>query len=232
MIGASISAQYVLEVSDFESLITTPYKDSLNAICWSRKPSGNYAELVEKIPTTGNITTLEPEELLNLSLSEEGAKARQTVLSDWELLKSSGALPTLNLIKRYDTDDTPGVFPTDVYSFHVDQSPVPAHTFLCTYFGEPSDILPNTHAIQKIQIPEIRAEIRKHYTGPEHEFETYLSEHFLDLHYQPKPNAEIISLGIANMWRLAVAHPGSKVPPCIHRAPKEKNGLPRLLLIC
>jgi hypothetical protein len=31
---------------------------------------------------------------------------------------------------------------------------------------------------------------------------------------------------------LAVDHPESQVPPCIHRAPKEKSGQNRLLMIC
>ena len=79
-----------------------------------------------------------------------------------------------------------------------------------------------------------RDEFLKHYLGNEinPNFESFLSEFFFDLHYQPKPNSQPISLGIGNLWRLAVDHPESKVPPCVHRAPKEKTGKNRLLLIC
>jgi hypothetical protein len=134
------------------------------------------------------------------------------------------------VIKYYERDEADSFFPTDVYSFHVDRSPIPSATFLCTYYGEPSEILPNAQAIQKIHVPEIREELKKQFDGPEADFETYLSENFYDLHYQSKSDSLPISLGIGHLWRLAIDHPESKVPPCVHRAPKEKTS--RLLLIC
>ena len=149
-----------------------------------------------------------------------------------KILKDHGASPTLNLIKYYERDDAYPFFPTDVYSFHVDRSPIPTDTFLCTYHGEPSDIVPNSQAIQKVLIPEIRAELKKLYNGADEGFESFLSEYFFDLHYQPKPNANLISLGIGNLWKLAIDHPESKVLPCLHRAPIEKNGENRLMIIC
>ena len=57
-------------------------------------------------------------------------------------------------------------------------------------------------------------------------------EQIFDLHYQPKPNASLISLGIGNLWKLSIDHPESKVLPCLHRAPIEKNGENRLMIIC
>jgi hypothetical protein len=117
-----------------------------------------------------------------------------------------------------------------VYSYHVDRSPIPGDTILCTYYGEPSEILPNSEVTQKILIPEIRAELKKLYDGTEEGFEDFLIENFFDLHYQAKPEAQGISLGIGHIWRLAIDHPESKVLPCVHRAPIEKTK--RLLLIC
>jgi len=119
-----------------------------------------------------------------------------------------------------------------MWGFHVDRSPVPTDTFLCTYHGAPSEILPNEQARQKVLVPEIREELKKLYGGAEEGFESFLSEHFFDLHYQANPGARPISLGLGHLWRLAIDHPESEVVPCVHRAPEEKNGERRLLVIC
>jgi hypothetical protein len=165
-------------------------------------------------------------------LSEQGQLAREILLKDLKTLKDLGASPTLNLIKFYDRDVSYPFFPTDVYSFHVDRSPIPIDTFLCTYYGESTEILPNSQATQKILVPEIRDELKKNYHGTEEDFESFLSENFFDLHYLAKPKVQPIKLGLGNLYRLAIEHPKSKVLPCLHRAPKEKNGQTRLLLIC
>jgi len=219
-------------VTNFQDLISTSFQGEVNAICYRRKLIGDFSEIVEKIELDGNIAELHPEELFELQLSEQGQLARQILLNDLKILKDHGASPTLNLIKYYERDDAYPFFPTDVYSFHVDRSPIPTDTFLCTYHGEPSDIVPNSQAIQKVLIPEIRAELKKLYNGADEGFESFLSEYFFDLHYQPKPNASLISLGIGNLWKLAIDHPESKVLPCLHRAPIEKNGENRLMIIC
>lgn len=219
-------------VTNFQDLVTTPFNEEINAICWSRKLTGDFSELVNKIKLNGNIATIEQEEILALQLSEQGQLAREIILNDWELLKAHGASPILNVIKYYDRDDSYPFFPTDVYSFHVDRSPIPTDTFLCTYYGEPSEILPNSQSEQKVLIPEIRDELKKLYNRTDEGFETFLTEHFFDLHYHAKPDAHPISLGIGNLWRLAVDYPDRKIPPCIHRAPKEKPGQLRLLMIC
>lgn len=221
-----------MEVNSFHELMNTTFAGEVNALCWKRNLLGNFEELIQKSILTENITTLEPEDLLALQLSEQGNLARQTILHDWELLSAHGAQPTLNIIKQYDEDDTHALIPTDVYSFHADRSPVPTSTFLCTYYGAPSELIPNAQAQQKIHIPEIREALKKEYQGSEETFEDYLREQFYDLHYHPKPDATIISLGVGNLWRLAVEHPSSAVLPCIHRAPREKKGEYRLLLIC
>jgi hypothetical protein len=219
-------------VTNFQDLVSTPFHGDMNAICWNRKLIGDFAEIVQKVELNGNITELEIEQLLELNLSEEGQLAREILLYDMKFFKAHGASPSLNLIKYYERDDAYPFFPTDVYSFHVDCSPVPTNTFLCTYYGEPSDILPNSQATQKVLVPEIRAELKKLYSGPMGGFESFLSDYFFDLHYQARPDPLPISLGIGNLWRLAVDHSESKVLPCVHRAPIEKIGQFRLLLIC
>ncbi|MCS3802103.1 hypothetical protein [Niastella sp. OAS944] len=219
-------------VTNFHDLVSTPFSGIINAICWTRNLTGDFSEIVKKVELSGNITVVEQEDLYELQLSEQGHFAREIILNDFKLLQAHGASPVLNVIKNYDRDETYPFFPTDVYSFHVDRSPVPTDTFLCTYYGDSSEILSNSEGKQKILIPEIREELKKLYHGTEEGFETFLSEHFFDLHYQAEPNAHLISLGIGHLWRLAVDHPESQVPPCLHRAPTEKSGQYRLLMIC
>ena len=165
-------------------------------------------------------------------MSEVGQLAREIILADLKLLKAHGAAPIFNVIKHYDRDEAGSFFPTDVYSFHIDRSPIPTDTFLCTYYGEPSEILPNVQGKKKVLNSEIRDELKKLYGEAEEGFESFLQEHFFDLHFQANPGSHTINLGNGHMWRIAVAHPESQVPPCIHRAPMEKSGQTRLLLIC
>lgn len=219
-------------VTNFNDLINTPFQGEINAICWKRELLGDFSELVNKIKFGGNILEIDPDDLLSLELSPQGKVARKILLDDYNYLKQQGALPTLNLIKHYERDDAFPEFPTDVYSFHVDRSPIPSATFLCTYYGESSEILPNAEGLQKVLIPEIREALKKRYQGTAEGFESFLSEEFYDLHYQARPNSNPISLGLGNLWKIAIDHPESKVAPCLHRAPKEKKGENRLMLIC
>ena len=232
MIEPSPAENQIRCVTNFKELVSTPFQGEINAMCWTRKLQGNFSEIVNKVALNENIAVLEQEELLALELSEEGQLARTMLLNDLKVLTAYGASPILNVIEHYDRDDTYPFFPTDVYSFHVDRSPIPTATFLCTYHGQPSEILPNAQGKQKVLIPEIRDELRKLYGGEEEGFEAFLTEHFFDLHYQANSTAHPISLGIGNLWRVAVDHPESQVLPCLHRAPKEKPNQKRLLLIC
>ena len=232
MIDLSHAKHQIQCVANFDDLVAMPFHGEVNAICWTRELQGDFAEIVNKVKLNENIAVLEPKELLALELSDEGQLAREILLNDLKLLTAHGASPTLNLIRRYDRDDAYPFFPTDVYSWHVDRSPIPISTFLCTYYGEASEILPNAQAEQKVLVPEIRAELKKLYGGADEGFESFLSENFFDLHYQAKPAAQPINLGLGHLWRLAVDHPGSNVFPCIHRAPIEKTGQTRLLMIC
>jgi len=222
----------IQNVTNFQDLISTPFHGNINAICWTRQLIGDFAEIVEQIELNENMVELHPEELQRLQLSEQGQLAREILLKDLQLLTAQGAAPTLNLIKAYERDDSYPYFPTDVYSFHIDRSPIPVDTILCTYYGETSEILPNAQAQQKVLVPEIREELKKIYDGQEEDFDSFLEEYFFDLHYLPNPEAQLISLGLGHLCRLAIEHPESKVPPCLHRAPMEKNGRTRLLLIC
>lgn len=232
MIDLSPAENQILCVTNFQHLISPPFHGKINAVCWTRELPGDFYEIVKKIKLNENIATIEQEELRELQLSEPGQLAREILLDDLKLLKTHGASPILNVIKQYDMDETDPFSPTDVYSFHIDRSPIPTDTFLCTYYGESSEILPNSQGKKKVLISEIRDELKKQYGEADEGFESFLQEHFFDLHYQAKPGSRSISLGIGHLWRIAVDHPESQVPPCIHRAPTENSGQNRLLLIC
>ena len=228
----SLFENQIREVSSFEALIATPFLGEMNAICWNRTLKGDFAEIADIFQITENLEEIELDELCDLQLSEQGNLAREIILNDYQLLKNQGASPSLNIIEYYERDDIFPFFPTDVYSFHVDRSPIPTDTFLCTYFGAASEIVSNYEAEQKVLIPEIRAELKNIFHGKEADFDGFLTENFFDLHYQAKTSAIPFNLGIGNLWRLAVDHPESRCLPCIHRAPQERIGEKRLLLIC
>lgn len=219
-------------VATFSELVQTEFKGKQNALCWYRNLEGDFKEIVSQLQLKEDITEVSPEDLLALQLSEMGNKARAIILEDLRVLTDFGASPSLNLLKCYERDDAFDFIATDVYSYHVDRSPIATDTFLCTYHGAASDIIANDQAEQKILIPEIRNKLKALHQGPEEEFESFLKEYFFDLHYQAKPFAQAVNLGVGHLWRLAVDHPNQQVLPCIHRAPIENDGEYRLLLIC
>ena len=219
-------------VSNFSELVNSKFQGEMNALCWHRDLIGDFKEIVAKLELKENITEVSVDDLLALELSEKGNLAREIILKDIQLLTDFGASPTLNLLKCYERDDELDFISTDVYSFHIDRSPIETDTFLCTYHGAVSDIVPNAQVEKKVLIPEIREKLKKRHDGPETEFETFLEEYFFDLHYQPKPNAKPVNLGLGHLWRLVVDHPTQQVLPCVHRAPVERDGEYRLLLIC
>ena len=219
-------------VSTFSELVDTDFKGERNALCWNRNLEGDFEEVVNQLQLKKNITEVSADDLLALQLSEKGNTAREIILEDLRLLSDFGASPSLNLLKCYERDEEFDFISTDVYSYHVDRSPIATDTFLCTYHGAASDIIANGQAEQKILIPEIRKKLAALHNGPSEEFEDFLKENYFDLHYQAQPDAMPTNLGLGHLWRLAVDHPQQQVSPCIHRVPTEKEGEYRLLLIC
>ena len=219
-------------VADFSELVRTNFKGAMNAICWQRDLPGDFQEIMAKLELDENITEISTADLDALQLTDQGKVARKIILNDLQLLTDFGASPTLNLLKCYERDTELDFISTDVYSFHVDRSPIPTATFLCTYFGAASDIVANENVQQKILVPEIREKLFELYDGPVDGFDDFLKEYFFDLHYQLNPDAKPHNLGKGNLWKLAVDNPEQQVLPCVHRAPKENIGEYRLLLIC
>ena len=223
----------IQRVNSFHELLTTPFADSINALCWQRTLPGDFGEVVERLAVSEGITALDEARLASLPVSAAGRAAIDILLEDQRMLRAHDRDPVLNCIDGYPRDEEPGPVPTDVFSFHADSAPVEADTWLCTYHGPPSEGLRNDEAQRRVDLPETRAALLECFGGEEGAaFREYLSENCYDLHYAPVPHARPFSFGLGNLWRIAVDWPGSRVPPCIHRAPATLPGHPpRLLLI-
>ncbi|GAB5558467.1 MAG: DUF1826 domain-containing protein [Synoicihabitans sp.] len=216
----------------FSELTTTRFAGPINALCWPRKLSGDFAEIEQALPAIDGITTLDEDDLHSLTLSPAGREARDHLIRDQRLLTEHGLQPSLDLVPSGPGERNEGPVRTDVADPHVDSATVEADTYLCTYHGAPSEGILNEDAICQIDIPETRETLRQLYDGPEGEgFDTFLRERFYDLHYALNPGARIYSFGQGHLWRIATRHPGSPVAPCIHRAPTTGADQRRRLLL-
>ena len=220
-------------VTSFHELVTTPFADGVNALCWQRTLTGDFSEVVDHLNAGEGITTLNDALIRNLPVSPAGRAAIDILIEDQRLLRERDLDPVLNCINGYPRDENPGPVSTDVFSFHTDSAPVEADTYLCTYHGPSSEGLRNDEAVRRVDSPATRAELLALFGGEDDDgFREYLRENCCDLHYSSIAQARPFSFGLGNVWRIAVDWPGSPVPPCIHRAPETRPGdPPRLLLI-
>jgi hypothetical protein len=221
----------IRRVPGFHELVTTPFANGVNALCWERTLSGDFGEVVALLGDGEGIATLDEARLLALPTSAAGRAAVGQMLEDQRLLRERDLDPALNCIHGYPRDED--AVPTDVYSFHVDSAPIQADTWLCTYHGAPSEGLRNDEAQRRVDVAETRAELLRRFGGMDDaDFHDYLQANCYDLHYAVTTSARPFSFGVGHLWRIAVDWPGSPVPPCIHRAPATVPGQPpRLLLI-
>ena len=222
----------VRRVRSFEELLTTRFAEGVNALCWERTLPGDFAEVIAKLGPGEAIVPLEDERIRALKLTPAGRLAAEAMLADQQLLRDHDLAPSLNCVYDCVLGPDAGTVPTDVTSFHVDSAPVEVDTWLCTYHGACSEGLRNEDALLKVEIPEIRAALLKEYGGTDDAgFAEFLHEHSYDSHYALKHGAASYPFGTFALWRIATRWPGCPVPPCIHRAPENKPGSPRLLLI-
>ncbi len=221
-------------VGSFAELVSTPFANGINALCWPRPLPGDFGAIVAGLGAGEGIVPVDEARLNPLPLDRAGQIARDILLADLQLLRDHGWAPELNCIHGYPHDDETAAVPTDVYSFHADRAPIEAATWLCTYHGAASEGLRNEEAQRRVDVPATRAALLEEYGGADDDgFREFLSENCYDLHYSPFPHAQPFSFGLGHLWRIAVDWPGSAVPPCLHRAPTTRPGdPPRLLLIC
>lgn len=217
-------------VASFDELLR-PFAGGLNAKCFARRLEGDFEGVArafaEEAEATEGILVLEATRLHRTPGLDPRAIA--VVLDDLERLTALGREPQLNVITRYPRDERALPVKVDVHSFHADRAPVEADTFLCTYAGAPSEGLDNDAATRLVDDPELLAALRALH-GRDDGFTEFLEEESFDLHFRPTPGAQPFSFEQHHLWRIAVAWPGSPVPPCLHRAPLP-DGAPRLLLI-
>ncbi len=220
-------------VRSLDELVTTPFADGVNALCWPRTLPGDFGEVVEALGSGEGIVTVDESCLERLPLSNAGKIARDILLADQQSLRAFDLQPNLDCVHGSLREEPEGLFQTDVHSWHIDTATVLADTYLCTYVGATSETLRNDEAQRRVDIPETRAELLRLYGGSDDPgFLEYLAENFYDLHYVPLPQARLFSFGVGNLWRIAIEYPSGPVPPCVHRAPLTLPGQPaRLLLI-
>jgi len=227
------SASRIRHVASFAELVETPLRDSVNALCWPRALPGDFAEVAARLARgEEGIHALDEAELRALPLSAGGRLAVDAMLADFRLLRDRQLDPVLNYLNGGEHDEPHAIVATDVFSWHADRAPVPADTYLCTYFGPTSEGLRNEEAVRRVDDPATRARLLELHGGADDEgFRAFLADHCYDLHYSAAPGAQPFSFGHFNLWRIAIAYPGNPVPPCIHRAPATSAGETRLLLI-
>jgi|GEM_PF-3297037 len=158
MAALSLPPDYprIRQVGSFDELISTPFGDGVNALCWPRTLPGDFGEVVRHLSLDDDLTTLDEEMLLALPLGEGGKPAIAILIEDLRRLRDCELDPVLNAITAYPRDEPPGAIPVDVYSFHADSAPVAAETWLCTYHGAPSEGLRNDEAVRRIDLPGMR----------------------------------------------------------------------------
>lgn len=231
-------------VDDIDTLLARPFSDGENALCLPRAfPDDVVAgfDEVARVVAAGmgnddDLVALDDEVLRSLPLSSPGRRAAEVMIADLALLAAHGREPTLNCIRAYARDTRGLPITTDVMSFHVDRADIEVDTFLCTWAGAPSELLDTDDAMRRIDDDDVREALRAaaadHGVVDDDDFARFVRDGSFDLHYRPKPGARVFSCGRFALWKLAVAWPGARVPPCIHRAPPTTTAdPPRLLLI-
>lgn len=219
-------------VDGFAELLATPFSAEVNALCWPRSLPGDFGAVVAALGPGQGIVELTEQRLRGLPLDPPGRRAVEAMLADLARLRAHDLAPSLNCVHDCVPADDGAAVPTEVTSFHVDSAPIEVDTWLCTYHGASSEGLRPGDAVPKVEVPEIRAALLREYGGADDAgFAAFLDEHSYDSHYAPRPGATPYAFGTGALWRIATRWPGNPAPACVHRAPANPPGAPRLLLI-
>ena len=143
-------------VGSFHELVTTPFADGVNALCWERTLLGDVGEVVDQLGGGVGITMLDGARVRGVTVSAAGRVAIDQMLEDLRLLREHELDPVLNCIHGYPRDEDAGPVVTDVFSFHADSAPVETDTWRVTYHGLPSEGLRNDEAQLRVDVPATR----------------------------------------------------------------------------
>jgi hypothetical protein len=236
-------------VRDLDELLSHRFVGDENAVCLPRVEPADVVDgldelarlLAADVGEDDGAVDVDVQRLSALPLSTSGRRAARLVRTDFEALAARGKEPTLSCIRCYPSDTRGLPIATDVLSFHVDHAPVDVDTFLCTYAGAPSEIIDNDDADRLVDDPVVRRALRAALVAmcgvddveeQDDAFDRWIVEGSFDLHYRPRRGARVFPCGRLWLWKLAVRWPGTRVLPCIHRAPPSTiHDPPRLLLI-
>src|SRR5204863_8882410 len=112
----------IKRVSGFHELVTTPFADGVNALCWPRTLPGDFGEVVRCLAVGAGITTVEDSQLVDLLLSAAGRVAVGILLEDQRHLREHGLDPVLDCINGYVNSEKVGPVRTDVCFLHAESA--------------------------------------------------------------------------------------------------------------
>ena len=94
----------VQRVNSFHELVSTPFANGVNALCWQRTLPGDFGEIVKLLGGGEDILVLDDALLLGLPVSVAGRAAVEVLLEDQRLLRDHDLDPVLNCIHGYPRD--------------------------------------------------------------------------------------------------------------------------------
>jgi hypothetical protein len=223
----------IQRVASFHELVTTPFADGVNALCWPRALPGDFGEVVRLLGANEGIVTLDEARLRALPVGAAGRIAVSILLEDQQRLRDHGLSPSLDCIHAYPRDEEPAVVPIDVHSFHADSATVETDTYLCTYHGAASEGLRNEEARRHVDDPRPSPNCANTWAAIPRPSSSPSCTNWVTTSTTPPPRR--LSRSVL-AWAISGASPWSTravpVPPCIHRAPLPgPDQPPRLLLI-
>lgn len=97
----------VKQVSSFQELLSTPFANGVNALCWPRALPGDYAEVVRLLGPGSGVVALDEDRLRSLNLTPYALLAVDNMLGDLSTLREAGKDPVLNIVYGYEKDEDP-----------------------------------------------------------------------------------------------------------------------------
>ena len=111
-----VSHSRIKTVGSLHELVSTPFADGINALCWPRVLPGDFREVVEALPAGEGIVPVHENQLAGLTLSKAGKVARDILVADLANLRTYDLQPELDCVHGSERQEPEGLFHTDVHS--------------------------------------------------------------------------------------------------------------------